>query len=272
MDRALGEIASIFRRLFGFRPKPDARDSTELAAAASLLGAGEPAEAARIATNVAERTKLSETRSAALTTLAWACLGLGELDRARRALERVAPHDALDLYCFAALQSASGNPDLAINALELARSARTLGCGGAKLLVDLYAARFGLVRAVASALENRDVLGVENCRVVVKASSDAGEFSAAAALASVLFGTTCAPEDAAAFVRASAYRREPGAIARALDEVIARFLGLGKLSHARSLLLELRVDWRLPSGIRSALDTSLRALDASPTLPAPAST
>jgi hypothetical protein len=76
--------------------------------------------------------------------------------------------------------------DLGIEALELARSAGTLTCDAAKRLVDRYALECGIDRAVMAALQNRDLLGVENCERVVKAARDEGAHAAAATLASAL--------------------------------------------------------------------------------------
>jgi hypothetical protein len=269
-QRAVAATQTLFKRLWVWRTGTQARDAADLASAAGLLGRGDHAAAARVASDIAARASTSKARNAALTTVAWAALGEGCPERARWALDQVEPRHALDLHCFAAVQAESGKPELAIQALELAQSTRNLCCGGAKLLIDLYARQDRMLRAFASALENRHVLGVDNCRMVVKAAWDAGEYEAAGALASALFGVTSAPEDAAALLRASAYLRQPGGVLRVLDEVVSRFRKIGKLSHARSLLLELRVDWRLPSGFLRVLDGSLLALETLSTSPPPA--
>jgi hypothetical protein len=243
------------------RAGSDARDAAALASARGRLEQDDPATAAQIASDVAARSRTARMRNAALTTLAWAGLAQGDLARARSALDRVEPRHALDLYCFAAVQSACGNPELAIRALELARNAGTLCREGAKLLVDLYVRQDRMDRAVASALVNRKILGLDNCRLVVKGACDAGAYGPAAAFAAELFEATCAPEDAAAWVRALAYERKPGTVPKALDEAVGRFRRLGKLAHARSLLLELRLDRSLPSGIRPMLDRILPTID-----------
>jgi hypothetical protein len=258
-QRAGAAVISLLQRFW--RRGGSARDAADLAAAAGLLGRGDHAAAERAASDIVGRARRSKDRNSALTILAWAALGERRLERARWALDQVEPRHSLDLHCFAALQAETGKPELAIQALELAQSTRNLCCGGAKLLIDLYLRQDRLLRAFASALENRRVLGVDNCRMVVKAACDAGEYAAAAALASALFGVTCAPEDASALLRASAYMRHPGGVLRVLDEVVARFRKVGKLSHVRTILLELRVDWRLPSGFLRVLDGSLLALD-----------
>jgi hypothetical protein len=254
---ALGWIGWMKSRRAG----SDARDIAALASARAQLEQGDPSAAAHIASDLAARARTSRMRNAALTTLAWAGLREGYLERAKSALDRVEPRHALDLYCFAAVQSAHGNCELAIRALDLAHNAGTLCCGGAKLLVDLHVRQDHMDRAVVATLENRKVLGVDNCRLVVKGACDAGEYGAAATLASALFEATCAPEDAGALVRALAFGRKPGTVSQALDEVVARFRREGKLAHARALLLELRLDRSLPSGLRSTLDRILQTID-----------
>jgi len=162
------------------------RDESGLAKlhmANELLQQGNHAEAARAAADAETHAKAPRTRNAARTTLAWAALGQGYVERARAALDRVDPPHALDLYCYAAVQAAAGNPELAIQALELARGARSLTCDGAKLLIDLYAMQNRIDCAVSVALQSREVLGVDNCRIVLRAASQAGMLVPAAALA-----------------------------------------------------------------------------------------
>jgi len=243
------------------RAGSDARDVAALASARARLDQGDPATAAQIASDVAARARTARMRNAALTVLAWAGLAEGDHERARSALARVEPRHALDLYCYAAVQSACGHHEMAIRALELAHNARTLCCEGAKLLVDLHVRQDRMERAVVSARENRKVLGLDNCRQVVKGACDAGAYGPAATFAAELFEATCAPEDAAAWVRALAYERKPGTVSKALDEAVGRFRRLGKLAHARALLLELRLDRSLPSGIRPMLDRILPTID-----------
>jgi hypothetical protein len=158
----------------------------ELEAAWERLEQRDHAHALAVATRATTLAKTPRGRNAALTTLAWAALGQGYPERAKAALDRIEPCHALDVYCLAAVESARGRPELAIEALEIARSAGTLTCEGAKLLVDSYAQRCGIERAVLAALQTRDVLGLENCKTVVKAACDAGAHAAAATLTSAL--------------------------------------------------------------------------------------
>jgi len=181
----------------------DLQAAAELKTAQLLIEQGDHAAAAKAASSAVARATSSRTRNAALTTLAWAALGQGYGERANAALEQIEPRHALDLYCFAAVQSAIGKPEKAIEALELARSARSLTCDGAKMLVDLYVRQVGMDRAVVAALQSRQLLGAANCRLVIKAACEAGAFGPATTLATALFGSTSAPEDAA-LVRALA--------------------------------------------------------------------
>jgi tetratricopeptide (TPR) repeat protein len=195
-----GATATVIRSIRTSR-ELDAPAMAGVECARALLEQGDHFGAARAASNAVALARTSRTRTAALTTLAWAALGQGYAERAKAALERVDPPHALDLYCYAAVQSANGNTDLAIQALELAGGARDLHLDGAKLLIDLYARQGKMDRAVAAALRSREVLGADNCRLVVKAACEAGAYGPAAILASALLGRTCGPEDTAALVR-----------------------------------------------------------------------
>lgn len=158
----------------------------DLATAKDCLERHDHALAIAAASRAAARARTSRTRNAALTTLAWAALGNGHAERAKAALDQIAPAHALDLYCLAAAESARGQLGGAIEALELARTTGRFTCDGAKLLVDCYLRERGIERAVRAALELRDALGVENCTKVVKAACDAGAHGAAAMLASAI--------------------------------------------------------------------------------------
>ncbi len=155
----------------------------ELKTARELLAQGADAQAARAASDAVSHAKTSRTRCAALTVQAWATLGMGYAESARAVLERIDPPYELDLYCYAAVQAACGRSLLAIQALEDSRSSRSLCCGGAKLLVELYVRQNRLDRAVTAAIQTRQVLGAENCRIVLQAAREAGALSPEAALA-----------------------------------------------------------------------------------------
>ncbi len=146
----------------------------KLQVAKELLEQGNHAEAVRVAADAEAHAEAARTRNAARTTLAWAALGLGYVERAKAALDRIDPPHALDLYCYAAVQAARGSPELAIQALELARGARSLTCDGAKLLIDLYALQNRIDCAVSVAINSRELLGADNCRVVLRAARQAG--------------------------------------------------------------------------------------------------
>jgi hypothetical protein len=128
----------------------------------------------------------SRTRNRALTTLAWAALGQGYPERAKAALDRIQPPHALDVYCLAAVESARGRVDFAIQALEHLQTSGGLNCDGAVLLVDCCARAHGIERAVLAALRNRHVLGTAKCVQVLNAARLAGADEAAAKLELVL--------------------------------------------------------------------------------------
>jgi hypothetical protein len=160
----------------------------ELETGRTRLGQEDYAGAALAASLAAKIAKTPRTRNAALTTLAWAALGQGYPERAKAALDGIVPSHAIDLYSLAAVESARGRLEQAIAALEVAHTARTLTCDGAKLLVDCCARLRGVEHAVTAALQTIDVLGVDNCKVVAKAAADAGAHGAAAVLTSAIRG------------------------------------------------------------------------------------
>jgi hypothetical protein len=185
---ALGGATSATLRWRREREALDHLAVAELAEARTRLGQEDHAGAAAVASRAAKSARTPRTRNAALTTMAWAALGQGYPERAKAALDAIAPSHAIDLYCLAAVESARGRLEQAIEALELAHTARTLTSDGAKLFVDCSARLHGVERAVTAALRTIDVLGVENCKVVAKAAADAGAHGAAATLACAIRG------------------------------------------------------------------------------------
>jgi hypothetical protein len=168
------------------RQRLDEPAVAELAAARTRLAQEDLVGAAAAALRAAKSARTPRTRNTALTTLAWAALGQGYPARAKAALDAVTPPYAVDLYCLAAVESSCGRLERAIEALEVARTAGTLTCDGAKLLVDCCARLHGVQRAVMAALQTIDVLGIDNCKVVEKAAADAGAEDAAATLRSAI--------------------------------------------------------------------------------------
>jgi hypothetical protein len=172
------------------RHDADAEALDQLATARAELDGSNPTAAGWAASKAVAAAGTSRTRNQALTTLAWAALGQGYPERAKAALDRIQPSYDLDVYCLAAVECARGRTELAIQALEVARSFGTLTCDGAKLLVDCYVRTRGIEHAVVAALENRKVLGAANCEEVLTAARLAGAHDAAAKLASVLRNET----------------------------------------------------------------------------------
>jgi hypothetical protein len=179
---AVGGAIAATLRWRGEQEGLDQQAVAELKAARTRLGKEDYAGAAAAASRAAKSARTPRTRNAALSTLAWAALGQGYPERAKAALDGIAPSHAIDLYCLAAVEAARGRLEQAIDALEVARTARTLTCDGAKLFVDCCAHLHGVDHAVAAALQTIDVLGIENCKVVAKAAADAGAHGAAGLL------------------------------------------------------------------------------------------
>src|SRR5882672_10792520 len=123
-----------------------------------------------MSTDLAGRALVRRVRNGALTTAAWAALKEGQPERAKEALDHIQPENQIDLYCYAVVEKALGKTGLAIGALELEASPNR---ESAMFLVDLYAMQGRFDRAVATAVARRRVLGVDNCRRIVKAAIDA---------------------------------------------------------------------------------------------------
>jgi hypothetical protein len=185
---AVGGAAAATLRWRSEREGLDQQAVAELQSARTRLAQEDYAGAAAAASRAAKSARTPRTRNTALRTLAWAALGQGYPETAKAALDGIVPSHAIDLYCLAAVESARGRLEQAIEALEVARTARTLTCDGAKLFVDCCARLRGVDHAVTAALQTIDVLGVENCEVVAKAAADAGAHVAAATLASAIRG------------------------------------------------------------------------------------
>jgi hypothetical protein len=188
----VGGLVAAVARWFREPRDLDADARVQLALAQAALDASDPTAAAKAASKAVAAADTSRMRNRALTTLAWAALGQGYAERAKAALDNVKPAHELDVYCFAAVEWARGRPETAIQALEVARTFGTLTCDGAKLLIDCHLRANGIEHAVLAALQNRRVLGVENCEQVLTAARLAGANRAAARLAAVLRSETSA--------------------------------------------------------------------------------
>jgi hypothetical protein len=180
-----GLVAGAIRRRRR-RNEADGEALGQLAVACAELERGNPTTAAWAASKAETLAATPRTRNRALITLAWAALGQGYPERAKAALDQVVPSHALDVYCLAAVEAARGRTTLAVQALEVARTAGTLSCDAAKLLVECNLRAFGMERAVLIAWQTRKALGRENCELVVKAAQLAGAHTAAEKLAAAL--------------------------------------------------------------------------------------
>jgi hypothetical protein len=146
----------------------------ELREARVHLQAGRHSAAKDIARTVAASACSSAARNEALHILAWAALGDSDPVAARRVLEVLRP-EAVDAYTLAAVESANGCSDRAIEALDRGRRRSGLNRDAARLLVDLHA-QVGDFKGVAAAtIELSNVLGPEDVQTVGRALTEAGE-------------------------------------------------------------------------------------------------
>jgi hypothetical protein len=183
---AAGGLWWVIARIRARRRELDRGPRAQLEMARAALARSDATEAARTAADVARVARTAATRNEALTALAWAALQQGYPERAKAALDGIRPSYAFDLHCYAAVESALGRPLRAIQALEAQRECGSLTCDGAKLLVDCHLRLHGIERSVLAALENRHILGAENCQRVLEAARVAGAGEAAERLASAL--------------------------------------------------------------------------------------
>jgi hypothetical protein len=144
------------------------------------------AEATRVAEGILLQARDFDTRNAALTTLAWAQLGLGRTKDAMAALKSVIPQEAVDPYALAATEKASGHVDRALERLETIRKVRQLNRDEARLLIDLHAERRDFDGAVAITLDYLRVIGPEDARLVAQALECHQEFGNAATVSQAI--------------------------------------------------------------------------------------
>jgi hypothetical protein len=150
------------------------------------LQAGRHVAARDIARRVVASACSSVTRKDALHVLAWAALGTDDAKGARKFLQMLKP-DAIDAYTLAAVESESGCPDLAIQALDRERRGSGLSREAAQLLIDLHAQAGDFNRVASATMDLSDALGPEDVQTVARALVKAGELQ----LAVGLVGVTC---------------------------------------------------------------------------------
>jgi hypothetical protein len=173
----LATIASALQWLQRQRRLRDDVALAELRAAQGHLQAGRHEAAREIAKTVSTAGCSSVMRNEALHVLAWAALGAGDPKAARKALEMLMP-DAIDAYTLAAVESASGCPSRAIQALDRDRRGsdlRVLSREAARLLIDLHAQAGDFNRVAATAIELFSSLGREDVLTVARALAEAGQ-------------------------------------------------------------------------------------------------
>jgi hypothetical protein len=152
------------------------------------LQAGGHSASRDIAKTVAASACSAATRDDALHVLAWAALGDGDPDAARKVLGALRP-GVVDAYTLAAVESANGCPSRAIEALDRGRHGPGLSRDAARFLVDLHAQAGDFKRVAAAAMDLSDVLGPEDVRRVARVLTEAGELHFAVAV----IGVICRP-------------------------------------------------------------------------------
>jgi hypothetical protein len=157
----------------------------ELCEARAHLQAGRHWAARDVARTVAASACSPATHNRALHILAWAALGDSDPVAARRVLEALRP-EAVDAYTLAAVESANGCSDRAIEALDCGRRRSGLNRDAARFLVDLHAQVGDFKRVAATTIELSNVLGPEDVQTVGRALTEAGELHLAVGVMGVL--------------------------------------------------------------------------------------
>ena len=165
-------IAIALRWVRAHRRRLDAEVARQLAAAREALAARNPAAAWTLASAAAEGAADRPTRNTALAVMIEAAVDRRDLRTARALLARMARASDVDPLLEARIELADGGHEMAIRALERGRKRPTFGGAAARRLVELWAEREDLSRAVGAALDCIDLLAEDDLRNMI-ASLDA---------------------------------------------------------------------------------------------------
>lgn len=192
----------------------------QLLKAKAALDRGELDDAFVLADDVVRRARTAPVRNGGYTALAWIHVGRGEGRLARRALEQVEPHGAVDPYTWAAVEDAAGTPDRARAILIEARRQGYVTAEATKLLIDLLAREGRIEEAVEVTHEDAHLLAREDVRAVYQAAIASGSARAAARLAGRLFELHADADDAIDEARALATAGDVNAALAALAHAV----------------------------------------------------
>jgi hypothetical protein len=180
--------ALVFARLRQEREALDARRGLagELTQARELMQRGAHRQALSIAQRVAELAQSARVQCGALELIAWCQLALDRPEAARNALSCLNGADAIDPYCYAAVEDACGHSLWALHIVERAARKRQLSREATLFRIDLYARLRGMEAACALTLSQLGRLRLEDAERVLLFAHQAGKSRAALALARAL--------------------------------------------------------------------------------------
>lgn len=181
-------FALILARLRQEREAVDARLglAEDLERAQQLMERGAYRPALNLTQRVAELAQSARVQCTALEIIAWCQLALDRPEDARDALSCVAGADAIDPYCYAAVEDACGNSLWALHIVERAARKRQLSREATLFRIDLYARLRGIEAACALTLSQLGRLRLEDAQQVLNFALGAGSNRAALALARAL--------------------------------------------------------------------------------------
>lgn len=181
-------VSLVFARLRQEREQSDAQLGLgeDLERARELMERGAYRQALNLTQRVAELARSARVQCRALEIIAWCQLALDRPEDARNALSCVNGADAIDPYCYAAVEDACGHSLWALHIVERAARKRQLSREATLFRIDLYARLRGIEAACALTLSQLGKLRLEDAERVLQVADHAGKTRAAIALARAL--------------------------------------------------------------------------------------
>jgi hypothetical protein len=178
----------VFARLRQEREQADAclGLSEDLVRARELMERGAYRQALNVTQRVAELAQSARVQCQALEIIAWCQLALDRPEDARNALSCLNGADAIDPYCYAAVEDACGHSLWALHIVERAARKRQLSREATLFRIDLYARLRGIEAACALTLSQLGRLHLEDAERVLHFAHSKGKSRAAIALARAL--------------------------------------------------------------------------------------
>jgi hypothetical protein len=181
-------FALVFARLRQEREQADQRLGLpeDLERARELMDRGAYRQALNLTQRVAELSQSARVQCMALEVIAWCQLALDRPEDARDALSCLNGADAIDPYCYAAVEDACGHSLWALHIVERAARKRQLSREATLFRIDLYARLRGIEAACALTLSQLGKLRLEDAERVLHFAHSSGKSRAAVALARAL--------------------------------------------------------------------------------------